>query len=466
MSIQREPMSAVDTAWLRMESPSNLMMIGSVLILEQAVDVDRFKQIIQERLLKFSRFRQRVTHVEERPCWEEDPHFHIDNHIHLIGLPGQDRQEDLQRLASDLISTPLNLTHPLWQIHVVESYQGGSALIFRIHHCIADGISLVRVMLSLTDVGAVPPPQEHHENTHHSLMDHLLTPALNWLKHEANLGEQLFHGGLDLIEHPQHLLDLAREGAAITSEVARIAAMPTDPPSCFKGTLGGRKNVSWSASLPLEEVKHTAKLLGATINDILLTATTGALRRYLLARNEEHNGELDIARLHAAVPFNLRPLDQPITTLGNQFGLVIVPLPVGIHQPLMQLEQIRNAMHALKHSYQAQVFYGLLGVFGKGPSILEQTALEILSKKASLVMTNVPGPKHALYLAGCQVRQPIFWVPQSGEVGMGLSILSYHNTVQFGVVADQQLIPDPDQLVAGFKQSYLELKRLADDSLK
>ncbi len=461
MSTQREPMSAVDTAWLRMESPSNLMMIGSVLILDQPVDIKRFKQVVEERLLKFSRFRQRVTHLDEHPCWEEDPHFHIDHHIHLIGLPGQDSQEDLQGLVSDLISTPLNFTHPLWQIHVVEAYQGGSALIFRIHHCIADGISLVRVMLSLTDVGAIPPPREHHEPNPHNLMDSLFSPALHWLQHEISVGEQILHEGLDLIEHPQHLLDLAREGAAITSEVARIAAMPTDPPTCFKGELGGRKRVAWSDSLPLEEVKRTAKALGATINDILLTATTGALRSYLLARGNFQDSELNIARLHAAVPFNLRPLDKPVTTLGNQFGLVIVSLPVGIQQPLMQLEQVRNAMHSLKHSYQAQVFYGLLGLFGKGPSILEQTALEILSKKASLVMTNVPGPRHALYLAGSQVRQPIFWVPQSGEVGVGLSILSYHNTVQFGVVADQQLIPDPERLVKGFNQAYRELKHLA-----
>ncbi len=453
-------MSGVDTAWLRMESPANLMTIGAVLILEQPIDIQKFKQIVQERLLKFSRFRQRVVELNGSPHWENDPHFHIDHHIHLIGLPGRDQQEDLQKLAGDIISTPLNNTHPLWQIQMVDNYQGGSALIFRIHHCIADGISLVRVMLSLTDVDSLPPPTLQ-QNNHHDRLGNLFTPALHWLQHEVNLGEQLLQDGLALIEHPEHLIDLAREGVAITSEIARIAALPSDPPTCLKGSLSGRKKVAWSEGLSLTEVKKTAKRLDATINDILLTAATGALRSYLLEQQPNQGELLDIARLHAAVPFNLRPLDKPITQLGNQFGLVIVALPVGIQSPLMRLEQVKHAMHSLKHSYQAQVFYGLLGVLGKGPSVLEQTALEVLSKKASLVMTNVPGPKQSLYLAGSRVRQPIFWVPQSGEVGLGLSILSYNGTVQFGVVADENLVAAPDRLVSGFNEAYHALQELA-----
>ncbi|MBK8974169.1 MAG: DUF1298 domain-containing protein [Hahellaceae bacterium] len=182
---------------------------------------------------------------------------------------------------------------------------------------------------------------------------------------------------------------------------------------------------------------------GATINDILIAAAAGAIRAYLLTRNDA----VEQDHLNVAVPFNLRPLDQPIKTLGNQFGLVIVPLPVGKHSAASRLESVCQAMRELKNSYQPQVFYGLLGVLGKGPAVMEQTALEVLSQKASLVMTNVPGPKHPLYLAGSRMIQPMFWVPQSGNVGVGLSILSYHDTVQFGVVADKHLIPDPDMLI-------------------
>ena len=452
-----QPMSAVDTAWLRMENDANLMVIGAVLILEDPVDLSLLKQRLQERLLKFDRFRQKVIRTNGKAYWIEDEHFHIDHHVHLIGLPGSDRREDLQQLAGDLVSTPLSFTHPLWQIQVVEKFQGGSALIFRIHHCIADGISLVRVMLSLTDIGAVPLPDEPEATQGHSLLGDLVAPAVHMLEQGLHLSQELLHEGIDLVEHPQHLLEVAREGTSVAAEIARIAALPTDPATCFKGALTGRKRVAWAESLPLAEVKHTAVTLGATINDVLLAATTGALRRYLL----NHEAELAFEDLHVAVPFNLRPPDQPITQLGNHFGLVIVALPVGIYDVMSRFEKVRAAMVNLKKSYQAQVFYGLLGVLGKGPDILEQTALEVLSKKASLVMTNVPGPKHPLYLAGSKVKQPIFWVPQSGEVGVGLSILSYHESVQFGVVADAALIPDPQALVEGFVAALHELKHEA-----
>ncbi len=160
------------------------------------------------------------------------------------------------------------------------------------------------------------------------------------------------------------------------------------------------------------------------------------------------------------MPFNLRPLDQEIKELGNRFGLVVVPMPVGTSDPQERLMAVRRNMDNLKRSYQAQVFYGLLGVLGKGPDILEQTALEQLSKKASAVMTNVPGPKKPLYMAGSKMIQPMVWVPQSGEVGVGLSILSYNNTVQFGLIADKGLVPDPDKMVKYFIEAIEELENL------
>ncbi len=457
MKPHSEPMSSVDTAWLRMENDANLMMIGSVLILEDQVNLPLLKQRLQERLLKFDRFRQKVVEMNGKAHWVDDEHFHIDNHVHLIGLPGSNRREDLQLLAGDLMSTPLNFSRPLWQIQVVERFQEGSALIFRIHHCIADGISLVRVMLSLTDIGAVPLPDEQKKAPAQSFLHDLVAPAAHALEQGLHLSQELLHEGIDLVEHPQHLLDLAREGTSVAGEIARIAALPTDPATCFKGTLSGRKGVAWADGLPLAKVKQTAKALGATINDVLLAAATGALRQYLLSRDTE----LAFENLHVAVPFNLRPLDKPITELGNHFGLVIVTLPVGTYDAMSRFEKVKTAMENLKKSYQAQVFYGLLGVLGKGPSMIEKTALEILSKKASLVMTNVPGPKHPLYLAGSKVKQPIVWVPQSGEVGVGLSILSYHESVQFGVVADGALIPDPQALVDGFISALHELEMLA-----
>jgi len=454
----KESMSSVDLAWLRMEKPTNLMMIGVVLIFESPIDLNEFKRITNQRLLKYRRFSQRVTDKDGTPCWEDDPYFNISNHIHLVGLPGQGTKQDLQDLTSDLNSTPLIFSRPLWQAHIVDNYQGGSVIIFRIHHAIADGISLVRVMLSLMDTDTAKLTR-HHKNMpakNRSIIDRIMPPS-GLIRQSFQFGQDMLEEGIDLLKHPDQIMGKAREGATVAAELARIAALPSDPDTCFKGELTGRKAVAWAEPLPLIEVRKTAKLLGASINDVILTAATGAIRQYLISKGQS----VDFDQFHVVVPVNLRPLDKPITSLGNQFGLVVVELPVGTADCFERMEKVRKAMDLLKKSYQARIFLGLLGVLGKGPDKLEQSALELLSKKASLVMTNVPGPEQAMYMAGSKLTQPMVWVPQSGTVGVGLSILSYNGGVQFGVVSDENLITDPDLLVEHFLSSYAELNTLA-----
>ncbi len=456
----REAVAPVDQAWLRMDSDTNLMMIGVVLVFDRPIETKSLISTLETRFLCFPRFRQRIEWDDDQAYWVDDPHFNLSNHLHTIGLPGNHSQKDLQDLASDLDSTPLDFNHPLWQIHLVDDYQNGCALIIRIHHCIADGIALIRVLLAMTDESpegrqAEEPPPVLPEGW----LDRLIRPIEKTLKQGARIGQDLLDEGKELIQHPSHLLDLARQGLAIGSEITRIALLPEDPDTCLKRPLSGRKSVTWAPPISLIEIKHCAHALEGTVNDILLAAACSALRRYLIETDQiEMQNDTDI---HAAIPFNLRPLDKPISTLGNQFGLVVAKLPVGIEDPFERYQQVKKNMLELKHSYQAQVFYGLLGTLGKGPSVLEKTALEVLSKKASLVMTNVPGPKNPLFLAGARLLHPMVWVPQSGEVGVGLSILSYDGLVLFGLVADEAMIPAPSLLTQYFVDSVSELKKLA-----
>ncbi|ABC28087.1 uncharacterized family protein (UPF0089) [Hahella chejuensis KCTC 2396] len=446
-----EPMSAVDTAWLRMERPANLMMICIVLVMESPVHANALKQLFTARLLPLPRFRQTVHKTEHGYFWRDDTNFNIDNHVHLVGLPGAGNQQDLQNFASDISSTPLDFSKPLWQVHLIDRYKSGSAMIIRVHHCIADGIALTRVLLSLADQNheRSPPPNAS-----------LPTKPASWSGIAAkamHIGQEIIEEGMSLARHPEQILEIARQGVAMGSEVARVAALPADPATCFKGALSGRKRLAWAQPLDFLQVKQTAKALKATINDVLLCAAAGALRYYLVERCIE----LDVDTIHAAVPFNLRPMDEPIDALGNQFGLVIAPLPIGIHDVAERFEAVRRDMLALKHSQQAKAFYGLLGLLGKGPDFLEQTALETLSRKASMVITNVPGPKQALYLAGSKLLTPMIWAPQSGEVGVSLSVISYNGAIQFGVAVDQGLIPDPDKLANHFVDAFAELQALA-----
>jgi len=459
MSPTQIPMAAVDRAWLRMDTPQNSMMICGVWMLERPVSVNRLRRTIEERFLCFDRFRQRAVDTGDRAYWQDDPLFDLDNHFHQIALPGKADKAELQKLVSDLNSTSLDFRQPLWQMHYIDNYQGGSALLIRIHHCIADGISLVRVMLSLTDKTPEPKlskvtSKRHSKPPQRSAIQRLLHRAVDNAQiatHQAKLFIQ------SVREEPNYPLKLASTASAVALDLIKLGLTPVEPKTGLKEPLSGRKQVAWADPLYLDEVKACAKALGGTINDALLCTVTGALQRHFAA----HKEAIPDCGIRVAVPFNLRPLDQPIETLGNKFGLVLVTLPVEVLDPLMCFRQVQENMNRLKRSYQAQVTYSLLDLFGRGPDVIERRALDLLSNKASAVLTNVPGPKDALYLAGSKLTQPMCWVPQSGNIGIGMSILSYAGTVQFGITVDKAIHADPNAVMDYFRQSFEALSHAA-----
>ncbi len=456
MTQAMEPMSSVDTAWLHMDQDENHMMITGVLVLDQPLDPDLFKAVLENRLLHFDRFRQKVVEHNGKAYWENDPHFHLDNHVHRIGLPEPAGQAELQELVADLASEPLDFHHPLWQFHLVDRYEDGAALISRIHHCIADGLALVQVLMSLADEAWDPHTLDHHPHREASLLERLSRPFRQVAKAGAHLGHDLMSEGMDLARHPGKVRDWAEEAERIARELVQIGLLPRDPQTRLHASQIGRKRVAWAQPLDLAAVKETAHQLRGTVNDVLMTCAAGALRRFLA----EAEGSLR-SDIHVAVPFNLRPRDQAISTLGNQFGLVIVPLPINEADVLKRFHRVRKAMTDLKGSVQPQVTFGLLDLLGRGPLAIEKFALDTLSDKASLVMTNVPGPESPFRIAGARVLQPLVWVPQSGHLGVGFSVLSYAGSVQFGVIADSQMVNDPSQVTRYFEESFRELQEHA-----
>ncbi|MDI9244365.1 wax ester/triacylglycerol synthase family O-acyltransferase [Marinobacter sp. CHS3-4] len=456
-SADRTPMSSVDRSWLRMESPENPMMISAVLIFEEPLSISRLKRTLDERFLTFRRFRQKVVQQGEKAYWQDDPLFHIDNHVHRIALAGDAGKQELQSLVSDMNSTSLDFRRPLWQIHYIDQYDGGCALLIRIHHCIADGISLVRVLLSLTDRKSEPAVRQIRP---HSAKPPAARPG-NALGRITRRFMQTGQAAMDqgslflksLRTEPDYPMKLATTAGNISLELLKLGLAPAEPKTCLNPKLSGRKQVAWAEPLSLAEVKDCARALKGTANDVLLCAAAGALQRHF-----SNSGETPPeSGIRVAVPFNLRPLHQPIETLGNQFGLVLVTLPVEVTCPIMRFRQIQHNMNQLKRSYQAQVTYSLLDLFGRGPDVIERRALSLLSSKASAVLTNVPGPKEAVYLAGAKLRQPMFWVPQSGNIGIGLSIFSYAGTVQFGITIDKSIPVDPESAMEYFRDSFREL---------
>ena len=415
-------------------------------------------KVITKRFLVFRRFSQRPVETAAGAFWETDPDFDLDQHIVRHELPGRAGRRELQAFISRLACTPLDPSRPMWQFHLIDNYTGGSALVMRMHHSYADGIALVRVMLSMTDATAHGPPampfepQPRRRRDPEDSLSHLLAPLSGVMSAARSIGATLIEKGAEIWDDPAKAVALAGQGTAITAELAKLALMPQDSPTRFKGKPSIGKRVAWADPLPLTEVKAIGKALGASVNDVLLSCVAGALRGYLVDKGEDVAGVM----VRALVPINLRPMEKAYK-LGNQFGVVFLELPIGIENPVERLYAVRANMAALKGSFQPLLTLGLLAAAGAGPKMLQDQLVTVLARNATAVMTNVPGPQQPLYLAGGKIERFLFWVPQSGDIGMGVSILSYNNEVQFGLITDRGLCPDPERVIARFGPEFEKL---------
>jgi len=454
--IRREPMSRVDTAWLRMERATNLMMITSVMMFEESMNLDKLKRVVKQRFLAYPRFRQKVVDTPAGAWWEEDADFDLDWHVRLSALPGRGGKRELERYVSQQASTPLDKTKPLWQFHLIEKYDGGSALVTRIHHCYADGMALVQVMLSMTDTSREAKKGSDLSKAWLNGDGQQVAKRVGAIDRYMKLGGQVLEKGLDFYRDPGLATVVAKEGGEIARELAVALSLSDDPDTILRGRLGVSKRVAWAEPLALEEVKAIGRAFDCTVNDVLMASAAGALRGYMIDRGESVEG----VTLRATVPVNLRPLEHA-KKLGNHFGLVFLELPVGEDNPVRRLERVADCMRQLKTSRQAIVSYGLLAALGMAPAALQRTFLELFSRKATAVATNVPGPQMPLYLAGCTVSDMMFWVPQTGSIGVGISILSYNGEVHFGLIGDAKLVPDPDAIIQRFRPEFEKLLYLA-----
>jgi diacylglycerol O-acyltransferase len=462
----REPMASVDTAWLRMDRPSNLMQIIGVMIFDGRLDAERFKRTVAKRLLRYQRFRQIAELNSEGAWWVDDDDFDIDAHIRRSLLPSPGGKRELEKFVAEMASEPLNPSRPRWEYHLVETADGNSALVVRIHHAIADGIALVEVINSLTDdhadvpedgglktqVRKDPSASEQLDKEDGDLWRTLAEPIADLARASIRIGGNLWGQYQGLRKDPGTILDYASVARAMANEVRKLALMPNDSVTRFKGKPGTVKRVAWSEPIPLTQVKAVGRVLHCSVNDLLLSAVAGALRGFVLDKGDSAKD----TEIRALVPVNLRGSGST-DRLGNHFGLVALELPVGMENPLARLYATRERMDALKGSYQASVTFGILGLVGMAPKFLQQQVLDLLASKATAVMTNVPGPQQARYLAGVKIRQQMFWVPQSGNIGIGVSILSYDGQVQFGLITDKSIVDDPERIVERFVHEFEKL---------
>ncbi|HPO21138.1 MAG TPA: wax ester/triacylglycerol synthase family O-acyltransferase [Rubrivivax sp.] len=451
MPATAERMSRVDHAWLRMDSDVNLMTIVGVWLLRPALSHRALCRRIEQRLLHYPRFRQKVLADARGARWVDDERFAIGRHVlheRLERRRGRSQREALQQRCGELASTRLDPAHPLWQFHLIERYDGGSAVIVRVHHCIGDGIALTAVLMSITDGGEPPPRALPRDAAPRD--EGLGASVLEPLRGLAGKAAELFDQGLArskaFAAQPRAgLRDLARNARRAAADLAALALMDDDAPTPLKGTPVGRKHVAWAEPVPLDVVKAVGKTLRASVNDVLLACVAGAIGGYL------RDIGVDVAdkAVRAVVPVNLRPLHQA-HQLGNQFGLVPLLLPIGVDDPVERVAAVHARMSELKDSWQPLLAFGVLALAGQLNEAGQRSLLDLFAKKATAVMTNVPGPPQALRLCGATLRQCIVWVPQTGNVAVGVSIFSYAGGVQFGLIADAALCPEPQRVVERF----------------
>jgi len=464
--LNHERMTSVDTAWLRMDSPGNSMMIVGVSATATPIRPGNFRRMLEQRLLCFGRFRHRAVADALGASWVEDDDFDLDAHLKHVALPQPAGKAELEALTAELASTPLDPRRPMWQFHFVEHYNGGSAWITRVHHCYADGIAMTRVLLSMTEQDAAPamaaPPPPRRKATERrpgadvlpilSWVGQLAQPAGDILESALAEGAKLLEGGIHQLFHPDRTSALATQAGGMVGEFAKVVALPDDPDTPLRGRLSGYKSIAWGEPIPLHEVKTIGKVLGCTINDVLMSTVAGALGAHL----REQGFDTKSLTVRASVPVNLRAADEPLT-LGNRFGLVFVDMALGLADPLQRLYAMSETMAALKGSTQPPMTLMTLGLMGMLPAAVQAPAIELFSRKASAVVSNVPGPQAPLFMCGQRISEMYFWVPQTGTIGLGISILSYAGQVYFGMISDRKLVEAPDRVVARFGREFEKL---------
>ncbi|MFV8753603.1 wax ester/triacylglycerol synthase family O-acyltransferase [Nannocystaceae bacterium ST9] len=452
---------AVDRAWWRMDDPTNHMVVTGLLIFEGELEGARVRALVRDRIGWITRLR---TRVEAGPLglwhrWREHP-VDLDAQVIERELPAPGDEASLHALVGEAMSSALDPARPPWEIQIVHGLRGEhgprSALLTRVHHALGDGIAQMLILLSLTDL----EPESEHGNP----LRALFTPGSSGVDEARRFVRSIMPLGMKLLLRGDHLAlegrrhahdprwHVARASGAARSLASLVLRRP-DASTVLRGPLGERKRAAWSRAIPLAELQASAHEYGVTINDLLLAALTGGLRRYLIERGESPGG----VELRAAVPINLRGLAD-MARLGNHFGLLFLSLPVHLVDPRARLAELRRRMQALEHSAEPLVTWAILDAIGWSPKRIEAWVMAYFAARVSLVMTNVPGPERTLWLAGRELRGLMFWVPQSGRVGLGVSICSYAGEVRVGVAADAGLIPAPERLVAGF---HAELDALA-----
>jgi WS/DGAT/MGAT family acyltransferase len=459
-NLRDTPFFSVDATWLHMDTPCNHVTIVGLSLFDQPVKFERLRVAVEERLLRFDRFRQRVRETPwplGLPTWEPDPQFDLDAHLWRLRLPPPGDWSVLQRLVEKLMQVPLPADRPLWRMILVEHFGAGSAMILCLSHAVADGAAILHVFETLTGTTAKASLAHLSPKASQPVAVNGAAARIAQVLDQVDLLRALPGAWLDkgraVAKDP---LSAVLRGAEVGLALGKVLFIPPDPRTVLTGRCGASKRAVVCDPLPLSDIKAVSRAFGAKVNDVVLSAVAGSLRAYLVGRGEPVQG----LNVRALVPVYLHP-QQDEDDLRNGFGLAFLSLPVGVADPVRRLKVLKARMDRIKASPEAVVTYGIMQGMGHTPPAVERLIAIGFGLKGTAVMTNVIGPAEVRYLAGVPISRMLFWVPQPAGLGLGVSLLSYAGQLTVTLATDAALVPDPEIIVDGFRDEFQQLARLS-----
>lgn len=434
-----ERVATLDTVWFQIEQASSPMQLVGLMITQTPVNRHQLELQLKACLLPLPRFSQRVLHDRVGAVWESCP---VDMQQHLVStsLPPGAQHEALETLVGTLATCPLDQGRPLWQFHLVEDYQGGSALIARIHQGLADAIAitgLLRAMATARDDTARP---DNSGLRPEGLLDQLYAPLTRAVIEGIKLSGAFWGRYWGLLFNPQRVFDYACASTALALEISKLNSLPDDSASPLKRQASGYKRASWSAPLPFADVSAVARAHQTTIDAVILAALAGAIH-HCLGKEATARG----SELRTLMPVNLRN-EASDDVLGNRSGLIPLELPIGLDAPDARLLEIDRRIRSFNDAYEAQRALGLFSLMGQTPRAVQLQALKLLASKTSALLYRVPAAPDPHTLCGARIIEEMYWSPAPGDLGVTMSIVDQGEGCRIGVLADLAMLPDPSAI--------------------
>jgi len=454
-------LTSFDTSFLTNEKSNGHMAIGAVLMCGGSPpDHKDFVAHIRGRVHLLPRLRQRLAFPPMNlgtPFWVDDPDFDLANHVRRVSLPAPGNDSQFHDLVGEVLSPPLDRSRPLWELVLVEGFEDDRfAIVYKTHHALADGFSAVDIGTLLFDVDPNAEPAGAEEPWSAQKPPSAAALVVRAFVGIRDTARRMFRWLGGAARQPGRARKRAADGLIGLWEVTwnLVRSAPKVP---LNVDIGPARSFSW-AGFTLDDFKLIKNVYGVTVNDVILTATAGALRRWLHDREVSTEG----MELKALVPVSIRTVNEQ-GELGNRLTAMRGPLPVGVADPVERLDVVHAAMEGLKSSKQplgAEAIWGLNDWFRDfaPPVLLNPTAAVNFSTRLfNLLVTNFPGPQIPFYILGRELEGvfPIGFLAR--RHALAIAIISYNGQVNFGILADRDAMPDLEQLSAYLEEAVEEL---------